>query len=665
MLAVPGSGKTTVLVARVAAQILSGIPAGKILNLTFSRESARDMGERFGKLFPEMELPRFSTIHSLCYSILSSYAAQNGRIVPTLTGSDGAPTSSQLLREALNRLKNRENAGFIDDEDITDALAAIGLCKNRMLSRKEMGDISCAISGLAELYDAYEAVKSEKGLMDYDDILLYALTFLRKLPDIRTRFQSRYSHINVDEAQDISKVQLEIIRLLTPQGKRLFMVGDEDQSIYGFRGAFPEGILSFEKLFPGGTVCRMEDNFRSRPEILTLCDKFIRLNRERYEKSIRPARESRPNAIIPFQPSNPDRAMERILQSVEALRPGEHLGILYRNNLSAFPVTDLLRTAEVPFTITSSSIRLIRYHVRSVMDIMMLAEHPTDRKRLAALGKLDLDETIRKQLLALPEIQDYPLLLSRSDDEKSRKLGQILREIKGLSPVDALAVICRKLKTGKFFLAKVLGDEDPAAALRSSIFRQFTRRTQTIDQLENKILELEEYIKNPPRPANARVHLSTIHSSKGLEYDHLIILDCCDGILPARNTSGTPPEQARRAMNEEVRLFYVAATRARETLTLFYPASSEKALAPSRFLSSFLNPPAEDEPAQGKTKTGFVPGERIIHRQFGEGCITAISGDIMTINFVNGKTRSLSIGLCLRKKLIVFQNTAENSKSRR
>lgn len=198
----PGSGKTTVLVARVAAQILSGIPAGKILNLTFSRESARDMGKRFVKLFPEMELPRFSTIHSLCYSILSSYAAQNGRIVPTLTGSDGAPTSSQLLREALSRLKNRENAGFIDDEDITDALAAIGLCKNRMLSRKEMGDISCAISGLAELYDAYEAVKSEKGLMDYDDILLYALTFLRKLPDIRTRFQSRYSHINVDEAQD-------------------------------------------------------------------------------------------------------------------------------------------------------------------------------------------------------------------------------------------------------------------------------------------------------------------------------------------------------------------------------------------------------------------------------------------------------------------------------
>lgn len=665
----PGSGKTTVLVARVAAQIFSGIPTGKILNLTFSRESARDMGERFRKLFPEMKTPRFSTIHSLCYSVLSSYAAQNGRIVPTLTGSDGAPTSSQLLREALGRMQRDENAGFIDDEDIADALAAIGLCKNRMLSRKEMGDISCAISGLAELYGAYEAVKSEKGLMDYDDILLYALTFLRKLPDILARFRSRYSHINVDEAQDISKVQLEIIRLLAPTGKNLFMVGDEDQSIYGFRGAFPEGILSFEKLFPGASVCRMEDNFRSRPEILTLCDQFIRLNPERYEKSIRPARESNPDfsarTVIPFQPSSPDRAMERVLQSVEALGPGENLGILYRNNLSAFPVADLLQLAGVPFTVTASPAKLNQYHIRSVMDIMMLAENPTDRSRLAAIGKLDIEDSVRKQLTSLPDGQDYPALLSRSDGEKSRKLGQILRQIKGLSPVDALSLICRELKTGRFYLAKLLGKDDPAAVLRSCIFRQFVRRTRTIPELEKRIADLEEYLKNPPRPENAHVHLSTIHSSKGLEYDHLILLDCCDGILPARESSDTPPKQARKAMNEEVRLFYVAATRARETLTLFYPAASDSTLLPSRFLSAFLYPPEKEEENADKVQNGFSIGEKIIHRQFGEGRVTSVNGDIMTISFDNGKNRSLSIGLCLRKKLIIFENRDENSNSRR
>ena len=649
LLAVPGSGKTTVLVARVAAQILSGIPAAKILNLTFSRESARDMGVRFARLFPEMELPRFSTIHSLCYSVLSSYAAHNGRIVPTLTGSDGAPTSSQLLREAMNRVKNRD-VGFADDEDIADTLAAIGLCKNRMLSRKERGDVPSAISGLPELYDAYEAVKSEKGLMDYDDILLYALTFLRKLPDILVRFRSRYTHINVDEAQDISKVQLEIIRLLSPQGRRLFMVGDEDQSIYGFRGAYPEGILSFEKMFPGGQVCRMEDNFRTRPEILVQCDQFIRQNRERYEKSIHPARDSRPGSIIPFRPSTPERAMERILQAVKALQPGEHLGILYRNNLSAFPVTDLLRSAEVPFTVTSSPARLIRYHIRVVMDIMMLAEHPNDRRRFAAIGKSDLDDEVRSELLSFDGVQDYPLLLSLTEDEKSRKLGKILREMRGKSPADALSLICRELKTGRFYLAKALGEDDAPSVLRSAIFRQFTRRTRTIDQLETRIRELEDYLYDPPNPRGAQVHLSTIHSAKGLEYDHVLLLDCCEGILPARKAPGASPEQARRGMNEEIRLFYVAATRARETLTLFYPADSDRALIPSRFLSAFLAPP--DNPKKGAPLDRFLLGDRVMHRQFGSGLVAQINEDVLTISFDNGKTRQFSARLCVQKNLL-------------
>ena len=657
LLAVPGSGKTTVLVARVAAQILSGIPAGKILNLTFSRESARDMNTRFGRLFPEMETPRFSTIHSLCYSILSSYAAQNGRIVPTLTGSDGAPSSSQILRQALGRLQNREDIRFLDDEDIADTLAAIGLCKNRMLSRKEMGDIPCVIAGLAEVYDAYEAVKSENGLMDYDDILLYALTFLRKLPDILSRFRGRYTHINVDEAQDISKVQLEIIRLLTPSGQNLFMVGDEDQSIYGFRGAYPEGILSFEKLFPDGTVCRMEDNFRSRPEILTLCDRFIRQNRERYDKTIRPSRENRPGAIIPFRPSSPDRAMERILQAVKALGPDEHLGILYRNNLSAYPVADLLRLAEVPFTLTSSPVNLNRYHVRSVLDIMMLAENPTDRQRFAAIGKADLDKELQKQLLSLPGGQDYPLLLARSDDQKSRNLGKILRQIRGLPPADSLRIICRELKTGRIYLAKALDREEPLGALRSVIFRQFARRAATAAQLEARISELEQYFKAPLRPDNARVHLSTIHAAKGLEYDHLLLLDCCEGILPSRAAAGTPPEMARREMNEEVRLFYVAATRARETLTLFYPAESDKGLVPSRFLYAFLTPP-EKRP-DGPQADHFLPGERVIHRRFGNGLVALVQGDVLTVTFENGKNRQLSARMCIQKHLLSFPDREE------
>lgn len=659
LLAVPGSGKTTVLVSRIAAQLYSGIPAGKILNLTFSRESARDMARRFSALFPEQKPPRFSTIHSLCYSVLREYAEQNGRIVPTLTGSDGAPSSSAILREAL-REKSSE---FIEEEDLADALNCIGLIKNRMLTRSEMGDVACALPGLPELYDRYQARKSELGLMDYDDILLYALTFLQKIPGLLNLFRVRYPYINVDESQDISKVQLEILKLLSPDGKNLFMVGDEDQSIYGFRGAYPEGILGFERQFPGAVIARMEDNFRSRPEILTLCEGFIRLNRERYDKALRTGRESLPGAVVPFRPAYPEKAMERILAAVSSLKEGETLGILYRNNLSAFPVADLLQLAEVPFTVTASPVTLIRYHVKIACELLQMADQPYNRELFASMTCLDLPASVREEVLrALGGNASFPELLEMCADEKSRKLGKVLREIKGLSPEDGLRIVEKELKTGKFLLAKALSPDDPGAALRSSIFRQLCRRVSSTPELIARIKSLENFLKNPPRPENAAVHLTTIHSAKGLEFDHVLLLDCCEGILPGKTAlDKTGSEAANRAYYEEVRLFYVAATRARETLTLFYPAKSEKGLAPSRFLQAFLNPERPSAHAAGQ-EISLRPGDRVRHEKLGEGKVVSIDGDTLTVSFKAGlisRTRSLSLSYCVQQKLLVKMENAD------
>ena len=359
LLAVPGSGKTTVLVGRVAALLLSGVPAAKVLNLTFSRESARDMSARFRKMFPDLPVPRFSTIHSLCYSILTDYSRRTGRPVPPMVGAEGQPTAGQLLREVLRR----RTMEFIEEEDLNDALSAIGLCKNLMLTREEMGDVSCALEGLPELFDGYQQLKNARNLMDYDDILLYALTFLQKIPALLDAWRQRYDYINVDESQDVSKVQLELIRLLKPDGQGLFMVGDEDQSIYGFRGAYPKGILSFEKLFPGAAVYKMEDNFRSRPGILSRCDSFIRLNRDRYDKTLISGREGAGEPVRLLDSKNPEHFCSQLLQKITSMKPGETLGILYRNNLSALPVADLLLEAGVPFSDPLSHQIPLRYPV--------------------------------------------------------------------------------------------------------------------------------------------------------------------------------------------------------------------------------------------------------------------------------------------------------------
>ncbi len=657
LLAVPGSGKTTVLVSRVAAQLLGGIPAGKLLNLTFSRESARDMAARFGSLFPELPPPRFSTIHSLCYSVLRAYADGAGRMVPTLTGSEGAPTSGQLLRQAAAGL----GCGYLEDEDLEDLLNQIGLIKNRMLPLNEVGNLSGEFP-LPQLYTRYQAEKSRLGLMDYDDILLYAHTFLQKLPELLHRFQRHYPYLNVDESQDISPVQLSILRLLSPEGKGLFMVGDEDQSIYGFRGAGPEGILQFTKLFPTGQVVRMEQNFRSRPEILARCGQFIALSPERYDKALLPSRDSRPGAVVPFRPETGLQAMERILQTISQLKEGESLGILYRNNLSAYLTVDLLLRAEVPFTVTASSRALERFHVRDVCSILRAAEDPLSRERLAVLSPLDFDGGGGERA-RLTESWDgkKPIwkLLTETGGEKTGRLGRVLEEIRGMKPAEALRVIERQLRTGKYFLAKILSGDDPPGALRAVVFKELCARAATSEELFSRMETLESYIAAPPQVPEASVHLSTIHVAKGLEFDHVLLLDCIDGILPNHPPKGVDSETANHAYYEEMRLFYVAATRARETLTLFYPAKCDRGLSPSRFLSSFLDEPAE-KPARSVFRQfvarvipshNFRPGDRVIHKTLGEGKIRQVKGDTVTIDFPKGEV-TLSLSYCLEKGLL-------------
>lgn len=660
LLAVPGSGKTTVLTARVAALLISGVPAAKVLNLTFSRESARDMSARFERMFPDLPAPRFSTIHSLCYSVLTDYSRRTGRPVPPMVGAEGQPTANQLLREVLKKRTH----DFIEEEDINDALAAIGLCKNLMLTREEMGDVPCVLEGLPDLFDGYQQLKAGRGLMDYDDILLYALTFFQKIPQLLDSWRQKYDYINVDESQDVSKVQLELIRLLKPDGRGLFMVGDEDQSIYGFRGAYPKGILSFEKLFPGAVVHKMEDNFRSRPGILSRCDSFIRQSPDRYDKTIVSGRKAAGEAVKMLESKDPEHFCAQLLKKIGSMKPGESLGILYRNNLSALPAADLLLEAGVPFTAAPANSLLIRYHIRTLCDLFRLAEDPGNFDAFAAMKfSFDLDAAARDEVLRRRGNGTVPSLLRQAGEKlglpRSEKLGEVLENIRGRSPDEALRIIEKELRFGKFLLAKSLGTEDPGAAFRSSVFRQFCRRCSSIPELFVRIDRVQQLLAAPVRQEGARVHLTTIHSSKGLEFDHVLLIDCCEGILPGRISLDQMAEKRNAAYYEEIRLFYVAATRARETLTLSGPAKSERGLRPSRFLDSFMQPPQrksapKKETAPAAQEITLAPGVRISHPFFGDGTVLAVKDDFVRIDF-SGEQKTLSISYCRSRGLLTAQ----------
>ena len=289
LLAVPGAGKTTVMVARIANMIFChGIDPSAILTITFSKAGAQDMRRRYEGLFaaPSHQqgkaLPQFCTIHSFCYQVLGSYCRLTGGVAPALIEPR---ERSGMLREIYQQV----NGEFLSEDLEEELISNLSLIKNAMLSQQQVEDgktIQTQIKNLWKLYQGYSAVKKEHKRMDFDDMLGYALTVLKRYPPILQQYRQRYRYLCVDEAQDTSRLQYAVIGLLVQQEQNLFLVGDEDQSIYRFRGACPENLLAFPSLYPQAKVLKMEENFRSTVEMRQLRPALLSSNRQRYQKKM-------------------------------------------------------------------------------------------------------------------------------------------------------------------------------------------------------------------------------------------------------------------------------------------------------------------------------------------------------------------------------------------
>ena len=274
LLAVPGAGKTTVMVSRIASMIYEhGIAPSSILTITFSKAGARDMRRRYEGLFGQLEkeTPLFCTIHSFCYQVVGSYCQATGGVAPQLIE---ARERSMALREIYQRI----NQEFLSEDLEEELVSNLSFIKNAMLRQEDVEQnekqpaenrvLETQVKNLWSIYKAYNNFKRDNGLMDFDDMLSYTLTILKKYPQILEYYQDRYPYLCVDEAQDTSKLQHAVIGLLAQKSQNLFLVGDEDQSIYRFRGACPENLLEFPKQYPKAKLLKMEENFRSTGEIV-------------------------------------------------------------------------------------------------------------------------------------------------------------------------------------------------------------------------------------------------------------------------------------------------------------------------------------------------------------------------------------------------------------
>ena len=673
LLAVPGSGKTTVLVTRLGYMVLCcDVPPAQILTMTYTVAATHEMRGRFAarfgaKLAGQMT---FRTINGLSAVILQYYSRVYGRRQPELLTNEGDIT------RMLTDIWQQVNQEFPTESTLKELRTAITYIKNMALADEEIEGLETDLANLPELYRRYQAALKRAGQMDYDDQMVFALQILRAAPPVLAYFQQRYKYFCVDESQDTSKIQHEIIRLLAGRSLNLFMVGDEDQSIYGFRAAYPQALMDFEQVYPGAQVLLMEENYRSSEEIVAAANAFVARSRYRRPKTLRATQ----GAQYPIEIRRITRREEQIdWLFKEARRGGGETAVLFRNNESALPLVDLCERRGVPYRFKKADLTFFTHKiVLDAVDFLRFAYEPANGERFLRLYyKFGLALSRQRALAACGASArtGRPILeeLIRDSETKTRmreSLGDIyaaFKRIPQLNAADALDAVrhgCgygaylnqKGMDTGKLAILEMLAEQEPNAL----------RLLDRLEELRMLIAAKADVNSDVP------FVLSTIHSSKGLEYDRVVLLDAFDGVLPAKPEICCRTPEDTRQYEEDRRLFYVAMTRARHKLVLFdcktmpsvfvqevifnLPESrAERELAKAetnRVLGR--NKPAAAGPALPPVDVAAVTrvGAAVQHAVFGRGVVTEFDGRFVTVEFSGMRVKKLDAALVSEKHLL-------------
>lgn len=605
LLAVPGSGKTTVLVTRLGYMIYCrNIPPESILTVTYTVAATKDMSERFAVRFGEDMAKRleFRTINGICARIIQYYGRRIGK-TPFELVKDEKATTGMLIRICQDH-----GMGYPTESDLKNVRTLLTYIKNMMLNEEELQKLEEESDiRIAGIYREYCRQMREQKLMDYDDQMLYAYNMLRKDPGVLAYFQNRYPYICVDEAQDTSKIQHAIIALLAAGTGNLFMVGDEDQSIYGFRAAYPEALLSFEKKHPGAKVLLMEENFRSNAKIVEAADKFIQKNTLRHEKHMRAAREAGAD-IREISLKSRKAQYVYLMKAAQECTTGmagmsgseEHRGradasvtetaVLYRDNECAIPLIDLLERKNIPYRMRNADLSFFTHRtVLDVQNIIRFAMDPKDTELFMQIYyrlKLFFNKKDALRYAQISQEKDMEVLdaalkygnLEKYQEDNIRNLKRQMVRILNMPGDEAVNQILTYMGYQDYL--KKMGMN----ANKLETVKLIGSRVESPEKLLERLEELRTIIQEKVSDKDCPFILSTMHASKGLEYDTVYLLDVMDGILPEKVLANprTASKEELETYEEERRLFYVGVTRAKNQLNVF---TTNK---PSKFCSELL-----------------------------------------------------------------------------
>lgn len=634
VVAAPGSGKTTVIVNRVRYLVeQKRVNPNNIIVITFTKSAANNMKERYLRESKKEVAPFFGTFHGLFYKLLVRHLGE----VNIISTND----TYKIIEKALKTYMDE-----VSEDKIREVLNTISLYKS------SLGEGEIKDSIILSCFEGYEEYKQEKQLMDFDDLQINIYRLLINNKKLLQHYSKLFKYILVDEFQDCDELQLRILKLLNDENS-LFCVGDEDQCIYSFRGSRPECMVKFKEEF-GGEKLYLSYNYRSSENIVEISRKLIVNNKKRNNKNILNYRSNK-GEILLTNPYNEKMQCEDIINKIiDKKKKGINLStnvVIYRTNVESRSISDELIRRKVPFRFLDKEYNFFEHFIcQDIISYFKLSINPHDfnsfkrviNKPFRYISKQNID-IVGKEMI---KDNMFDILLNKGDLKsfqlnKMDRLKKDIHYLNKISILSAMDYILNDLEyreylreySDKFKISsedlEVILQEMKATLCEFNTIHLFLAHVETVK---------EQLTLSKNQRQGDEVLLSTIHGVKGLEFESVYILNCCEEVIPHVNALD---------IEEERRLFYVAVTRAINNLYVYSPKTLR-----GRFVNSslFLN---ELEYKINETMDyGYKKGARVIHKAYGEGIVKNIDGDTINIEFETGVERRFSLLILVTNGII-------------
>lgn len=654
VLAGPGSGKTRVITYRIANMVVNkNIKPTSILAISFTKASSIEMKNRALSLSNDFRMNKvtYGTFHSVFFRILRYF--ENYNIESILDEK----TKRIGLKNILKGL-NIENAD--DDETIGQVINEISYVKNELMDKRDFKSEVLTNDEFIKVYNFYEEYKQQMNKIDFDDMLIKTYELLKNNKAALDRVRSVYRYILVDEFQDINKVQFEALKLIANPSNNIFVVGDEDQSIYGFRGSRPDFLLEFEEYFSNTKKVLLDINYRSKGEIINIANRLIEKNTNRYEKVIQ-CGQGNGAKVNYISPEDSEEEAVYIAKDIKNKVQEDYteytdFAVIYRTNIQSRALVDVFMDMRIPFVVKDSIVTIYdHWAAQDILAYLRIGVNPNSNKDWIRIINKPFRYISKDNLNLIKDEPDFINSLINKCDLHPKQVKTIndldidISYVKGLNPKNAISYIRTTLDYDRYILdycanrkIKTNGLIEILNELESSAtnFKTIQEYLEHIERVKSEIVD------NKNNKETDGVIFTTMHSAKGLEFKNVYIIGANEGTIPHEKSYEIDDEEKKNdQIEEERRLMYVAITRAEENICISSPINKYgKRVSKSRFVEDIKAPTK-------KEMDSLTIGDKIYHKKFKEGTIVEKNGDSIKIRFKDGD-RVLNSKVCLTKRII-------------